>query len=127
MTSVTQRSLASTLKAEALALLVLLLAACGAKSELEGQGRPQSEREACEAAPGAEWAGDGCGGARDRCGVLVCETINAEGCRCPEPDMCWDGTGCVTGESFDDARPQDDTHGATRDRGEQASWTRPHR
>ena len=72
------------------------LAGCGASSELD----ETSEEELCDGSEGASWSGDPCGGVSDHCGQSVCETVNGEGCQCPDPGMCWDGSACVEGPSY---------------------------
>ena len=78
-------------------LLVLMVgaSACGASSDLDGHREPATEEEACLVEPDAEWTTGNCGGAFDRCDLGSCEQHFGEGCSCPDPGMCWDGSECV--------------------------------
>jgi hypothetical protein len=93
--------------ATAVGALGVVIGSCGAVTELDEERNPTTPEEACEAADGAEWRGDGCGGAADWCSA-VCEATNGIGCHCPTRGECWDGTRCVVGSSYENSFEADD-------------------
>ncbi|NUP07337.1 MAG: hypothetical protein HOW73_14900 [Polyangiaceae bacterium] len=63
---------------------------------------PSLAYEVC-AAGGAKWNPSAdCGGRRDACDLVACEHSLGPGCFCDDPGMCWNGTECIEGWSFED-------------------------